>query len=724
MSERAKTLEQYLSDHYNDDLEDIRSIEQTLAAIAETYIATFDHTNKCWPYEITSASHTSHGKKSHGTSAMILSAIGKVIGESSLRNGATTESIPRLPKGLQEIFEAGLNGLIEQLQSAKKCVSGTFGDNDVLTISHVAELAHALRPSGHKAAAENTLSQHVSSAVDRISELVIQDPATDAFTVALRENAEVQWSPRNAFLALRVLRAHADLQGAGTFRSERFRAFFEAHLHQQLSFSAIPDSRFDPAELASCLEGLLICAQEAVDTVLFGRGLSVLRANQETSAYWRPNRPFADRPTGEIILPLSVEGANSLLRATEILDGTKLHGTFAGEAIPMFRRFWRWLRARKVEFDALGARCVGWHSEHINAPGTIHLWDTSQVIEFLVAFRALLQRHIARETLVLSGVKVDEAKQGNWSELATKYEPLSVNTLIKSPQVFERVRAHFVDPWLKHSPDRNYSMLVYGPPGTGKTSLAKSIAQALSFRLVTITVSDFLGAGGALVEARAKAIFQMLEAQSNCIIFFDEIDAFLLDRDSSHYRDQDTLFQFLTPGMLTKINDLRERERAIFIVATNYENRIDPAIKRTGRIDKRYLLLPPDLHKRCAIIKDFRKDFNDEALLRMGKAAVYLSYKDIKVAVGKDTAEDEVVERLKTSPRSSGYDVYLKRLRSETTFPYLEFLAAAEMAKEADLLNELKSAIDGLAEKDKVAWTDAVQQSSTFKQRLEELGLN
>ena len=42
------------------------------------------------------------------------------------------------------------------------------------------------------------------------------------------------------------------------------------------------------------------------------------------------------------MLPLSVEGANSLLRATEMLDKYKLHNTFAGEAVQMFRRFWQW----------------------------------------------------------------------------------------------------------------------------------------------------------------------------------------------------------------------------------------------------------------------------------------------------------------------------------------------------------------------------------------------
>ena len=61
----------------------------------------------------------------------------------------------------------------------------------------------------------------------------------------------------------------------------------------------------------------------------------------------------------------------------------------------------------------------------------------------------------------------------------------------------------------------------------------------------------------------------------------------------------------MTPGMLTKLNDLRRKKRLIFIIATNYENRIDAAIKRTGRIDKRYLVLPQDAKARRRMIERF-----------------------------------------------------------------------------------------------------------------------
>jgi hypothetical protein len=210
-----------------------------------------------------------------------------------------------------------------------------------------------------------------------ISTLLERDPSTKAFIASLPERSYVT----SAFLALRVIRAHADIEGVEQVHNPTYRDFFDAKLHEQLSFSSIPDSRFDPAELAFCLEGLLTCAREAVDPVLFERVLNVLGANQQTSAYWRPNRPFIAHDTGEIVLPISVEGANSLLRSLEIVDRKKLYDTFDSAALPMFRRFWQWLRARKVEISCFDATCVGWHSEHINEAGVMHLWDTSQVLE-------------------------------------------------------------------------------------------------------------------------------------------------------------------------------------------------------------------------------------------------------------------------------------------------------------------------------------------------------
>jgi len=81
-------------------------------------------------------------------------------------------------------------------------------------------------------------------------------------------------------------------------------------------------------------------------------------------------------------------------------------------------------------------------------------------------------------------------------------------------------------------------MLLYGPPGTGKSTIARTLAETLGWPLLTVTPSDFIASGGEAVEARAKAIFQVLDHQTELVVLFDEIDNLLLDRDSKLYREQ------------------------------------------------------------------------------------------------------------------------------------------------------------------------------------------
>ena len=108
MAQRAKTLEEYLSEDYNRDVEDIRAIESTLAAIASMYVATFDRRKGSWPYQISAGANIVRGERSHGTSAMILSALGKTIGQCTLRSNRKPERVPDLPKELPAIFKKGL----------------------------------------------------------------------------------------------------------------------------------------------------------------------------------------------------------------------------------------------------------------------------------------------------------------------------------------------------------------------------------------------------------------------------------------------------------------------------------------------------------------------------------------------------------------------------------------------------------------------------------------
>jgi len=95
-----------------------------------------------------------------------------------------------------------------------------------------------------------------------------------------------------------------------------------------------------------------------------------------------------------------------------------------------------------------------------------------------------------------------------------------------------------------------------------------------------------------------------LEDQFDAVILLDEIDRMILDRSSKGYNAQGDFFQFMTPGMLTKLRNLRKKELCIFIIATNYRERIDSAVIRKGRIDEHLLMSVPDKKARIKILKD------------------------------------------------------------------------------------------------------------------------
>jgi hypothetical protein len=502
---------------------------------------------------------------------------------------------------------------------------------------------------------------------------------------------------------LRVVHAFCAIYRGGELTNSAFYEYFEQTLHEQLSYSTIPDSRFDPAELAFCLEGLLLVRQNAVDPTLFRRVMHVLTEAQEKSAFWRPTKPFLAQDNGMSLFPISVEVANSLLRSCDLFDGKKIVDTFGSKNIGLFRRYWQWLRARALRFKRDGYAdadiTLGWHSENVNETDAIHVWETSQVVEFLLSYRNLLNNHIARTTLVLSRFAPRKPKHKKiWAEVVKDYEPVTV--LGDAYQFYHRIEIDFLEGW-SHGKSRHYSMLLYGPPGTGKTTVAENIADALQFPMITITVSDFLAAGDGQLEARAKAIFQMLSAQSNCVVLFDEIDNFLLDRDAPRYADQATSFQFMTPGMLVKLNDLRREKRLIFIIATNYGYRIDAAIKRTGRIDTQYLVLPPDGNARKRMMEKFLGEklagqITDWKPLQ--SASLNLGYTDIRGAVkdarqaGADWAS-ELPNILGKWARTTSLATYTSKFAEpkDREKPVEEFVSLLGLALEVCKLDQLES---------------------------------
>lgn len=510
---------------------------------------------------------------------------------------------------------------LEEITKSGKIVSTTFGDDSPLTACWLAELL--LAEPDTTQTKYKTLLEHIFATHELANPNAVRKP----------DDAGVDHE--RGFCRLRYFQAYLLLTTEGTTLASDTRKHsvvseyayrFLSALHDQLSFYRIPDSRFDPAELAFNLEGAVLASSQGAPHIERGvirAALDVIVACQSNTSHWRPTRPFAFKGNGSVYLPVSVEVANSITRTLSLIAHLpdKLSLASQSDLIDSLSRYLHWLEGRTVPLsDGSGKNVKGWHSDHVNNPRVVHPWETSQVLLFLVNLRATTERFLGNQSLRIAGIKIERSTE-KWDSQQ------KVRRLGPEYDAPSRIKQLFISPATKEDAPR--SMLLYGPPGTGKTFTAKCLAGELGLDLVSLSVSDFLAEGPA-VERRAKALFDVLSQQRRCVVLFDEIDHLLLDRSSDIYHKMDTVFQFVTPGMLTKLQDLRQSGHVLFIIATNYEHRIDPAIKRAGRIDHCILVLPPDLEYRLQFIRKRFPKLNADELKSCASASLFLTYGDLK----------------------------------------------------------------------------------------------
>ena len=116
-------------------------------------------------------------------------------------------------------------------------------------------------------------------------------------------------------------------------------------------------------------------------------------------------------------------------------------------------------------------------------------------------------------------------------------------------------------------------MLLHGQPGTGKTMLAKALASEAGLPFIAASGPQLLDIDN------IRTIFRRARQYAPCLVFLDEIDA--LGVRGSGGIDP------CINQLLVEIDGFKSADEGhVFVIAaTNFRNKVDPALTRSGRLD-------------------------------------------------------------------------------------------------------------------------------------------
>ncbi|KKY17000.1 putative 26s protease regulatory subunit 6a [Phaeomoniella chlamydospora] len=144
--------------------------------------------------------------------------------------------------------------------------------------------------------------------------------------------------------------------------------------------------------------------------------------------------------------------------------------------------------------------------------------------------------------------------------------------------------------------------LMYGPPGTGKTLLARACAAQTNATFLKLAgpqlVQMFIGDGAKLV----RDCFALAKEKAPSIIFIDELDAVGTKRfDSEKSGDREVQRTMLE--LLNQLDGFASDDRVKVLAATNRIDVLDPALLRSGRLDRKIEFPLPNEEARAQILQ-------------------------------------------------------------------------------------------------------------------------
>ncbi|KAL9935645.1 hypothetical protein V8E36_005222 [Tilletia maclaganii] len=327
-------------------------------------------------------------------------------------------------------------------------------------------------------------------------------------------------------------------------------------------------------EMLSTSEEVAIISHDlAVETHLNGTGSSSSRTAMEADTIYSSDRMAHFRA-------LTESSSSSSKRDTarfSLVPGPGMH---------YFRYRGIWIRLHRERADRLLDVTTG-------AP-----WETIKLTT-LYAFRHILPQLLedarAMSEAANSGKTVIYTAWGpDWRPFG---QPRSARTLesvvlregvkeelVSDVEAFMRSGSWYAERGVPYR--RGY--LLYGPPGSGKTSLITALAGSHNLNICLLSLSD----RGMTDD---KLLHLLANAPERSILILEDIDVAFASRSSSsgggeeeEQKRPSTNVTF--SGLLNALDGVASSEERIVFMTTNHPERLDPALVRPGRVDRKFEL--------------------------------------------------------------------------------------------------------------------------------------